>query len=294
MKPGRVAGNCFLLLLLLLLPLHVWSLSVPPLERRVNDYAHLLSPQAIGQLENNLTVFEKSDSTQIVVLTIPSLEGESLEGYSIKVAEAWKIGQKGLDNGAILLVSRNEHKIRIEVGRGLEGRLTDLVSGRIIRNEIAPRFKAGDFDGGITAGVAAIMGAVKGEYKGEGRDLRQAKRSAPPVFTMIIFLIVALFFLGSLSKYLGAAAGGVGLPLIAFLMLPGVPFLILGLLLCGGVLLGLIVGMLSSSGFGGRGGGMFWGGPFFGGGSGSSGGDGGGDFGGGGGDFGGGGASGDW
>jgi len=136
------------------------ALDVPPLRGHVNDYAGLLSPGAAQELESRLADFERSDSTQIVVLTIPSLEGEDLAGFSIKVAEAWKVGQRGLDNGAILLIAKQERKVRIEVGRGLEGKLTDLVSGRIIRGELAPRFKAGDIDGGVLAGVSAIMAVV--------------------------------------------------------------------------------------------------------------------------------------
>ena len=122
------------------------ALDVPPLRGHVNDYAGILSPRAVQELETRLADFERSDSTQLVVLTIPSLAGENLKEYSIKVAESWKVGMKGLDNGAILLIAKQERKVRIEVGRGLEGKLTDLVSGRIIRGEIAPRFKAGDFD----------------------------------------------------------------------------------------------------------------------------------------------------
>ena len=293
MKRHRLSA-LFLLLLVLLLPIQAAALSVPSLTGRVNDYAHMFSSQAAGQLENSLAQFEKAESTQIVVLTIPTLEGESLEEYSIKVAEAWKVGWKGSDNGVILLIAGKEHKIRIEVGRGLEGRLTDLVSGRIIRNEIAPRFKAGDFDGGVTAGVAAIMAVVKGEYAGKDPDLRHAGKSAPPIFTMLMFLIVPLVFLGAMSKYLGGAAGAVGLPLVAYLAFPGVSLIVLALLVGAGVLVGLILSILFGSGFGGGGGGMFWGGPFLGGGGGSGGGDDSGGFSGGGGDFGGGGASGDW
>ncbi len=111
----------FALILLCLFPTVGAALDVPPLKAHVNDYAHILSPAAVQEIEAELTAFESSDSTQIAVLTIPSLEGENIEEYSIKVAEAWKIGQKGKDNGAILLVSKGDRKIRIEVGRGLEG-----------------------------------------------------------------------------------------------------------------------------------------------------------------------------
>ena len=272
-----------------------FALDVPPLRGHVNDYAAMLSPGAVQEMEASLTAFEGSDSTQIVVLTVPTLGGENLEEYSIKLAEAWRIGQQKVDNGVILLIAKQDRKIRIEVGRGLEGKLTDLVSGRIIRGEIAPRFKAGDIDGGIKAGVAAIMAVTKGEYKAGPRDLGHGKRSAHPIFTFVIFLMVACIFLGSISRILGGVAGAIGLPIIAFLLFPGLAFLLLIGLGVGGFLLGLFLTFLF--GGGGGGGGFFGGGgPFmwggFGGG-GFGGGDGGG-FSGGGGDFGGGGASGDW
>jgi uncharacterized protein len=270
-----------------------FALDVPPLRGHVNDYAGMLSPQAVQELEANLTAFETSDSTQIVVLTIPSLEGENLEEFSIKVAEAWRIGQKGTDNGVILLIAKQERKVRIEVGWGLEGKLTDLVSGRI-REAISLRLRAGDMDGGVRAGVAAIMAVVKGEYKGAPRDLGHGKRSAHPIFTLFIFLAVACVFLGSISRILGGAAGAVGLPIIGFLLFPGLALLMFVGLGVGGFLLGLFLTFLF--GAGGRGGGGFGGGPFIWGGGGFGGGgfgDGGG-FSGGGGGFGGGGASGDW
>lgn len=282
----------FFIILLILSPLLAHALDVPPLRAHINDYAGILSHEAAQKLESELTEFEKTDSTQIAVLTIPTLEGENLEDFSIRVAEAWKIGQKGSDNGAILLVVKNEHKIRIEVGRGLEGKLTDLVSGRIIRNEIAPYFSSGDFDGGIDRGVNAIMETVKGEYHATAHDSSPAKMRAPPVFTLFIFFLVACVFLGAISRILGGLAGGVGLALIAFIIFPGLAVFALAGIAVAGFLVGLFLTFL----FGGGGrGGYFGGGPFFGGGfgGGSSGGDGGG-FSGGGGDFGGGGASGDW
>jgi uncharacterized protein len=281
---------------LFLFPASAFALDVPPLRGHVNDYANILSPGAAQELETRLADFERSDSTQIVVLTIPTLAGENLEEYAIKVAESWKVGMKGLDNGAILLIAKQERKIRIEVGRGLEGKLTDLVSGRIIRGDIAPRFKAGDIDGGVIAGVAAIMAVVKGEYQAQPRDLRQGKKSAPPILTLAIFLLVACVFLGGISRVLGGVAGAVGLPVIAFLTYPGLAILILAGLGVAGFMLGLFLAFLFGAGGGGRGGG-FHGGPFIGGWGGGFGGGGGGDFGGfsgGGGDFGGGGASGDW
>lgn len=270
------------------------ALEVPPLKGHVNDYANLLSPAVAERLETELTAFEKSDSTQVVVLTIPSLEGENLEEFSIKVADAWQIGQKDKDNGAILLVSKGDRKIRIEVGRGLEGTLTDLVSGRIIRYEIAPRFRQGDFNAGIYAGVAAIMATVKGEYSASPGDASQVKKGSSRIMTLLIFLFVACVVLGAISKVLGGLVGAVGLPVIASLLFGGAGFVILAILAVVGFFGGMFLSLLFGSG--GRGGG-FGGGPFIGGGYGGGfggGSFGGGGFSGGGGGFGGGGASGDW
>ena len=141
------------------------ALEVPPLTGRVNDTAGMLSATTRQQLEDVLARLEQTDSTQIVVLTIPSLGGEVLEEFSIKVVDQWKIGQKGLDNGALLMIAKNDRKIRIEVGYGLEGSLTDLMAGRIIRNVIVPHFKAGNFDQGVIEGVQAMIKAVRDEYK---------------------------------------------------------------------------------------------------------------------------------
>jgi uncharacterized protein len=282
------------MVLMTLLPQLACALEVPQLRGHVNDYANMLSPGANQRLEQALADFESSDSTQIVVLTVNSLEGESLEEYAIKVAETWRVGQATLDNGAILLIAKQERKIRIEVGRGLEGVLTDLVSGRIIRGDISPYFKNNDYDSGIMAGVSSMMEVARGEYKAQPRDLKQGKKSAEPVFTLLVFLLVAVVFLGSFSKFLGGAAGAVGLSLIGFLTFPGLGVLILALLGAAGFVLGLLVTILF--GGGGRGSGGGFGGPFIGGGfgGGSFGGGGFGGFSGGGGSFGGGGASGDW
>ncbi|WP_298270948.1 YgcG family protein [Geobacter sp.] len=280
------------ILLLCLLPGVAAALDVPPLKGYVNDYAALISGETAQRLEQSLAAFERSDSTQIVILTVPSLEGDDLESFSIRVAEAWKIGQRGKDNGVILLVAKAERKVRIEVGRGLEGKLTDLVSGRIVRGEITPRFKRGDFDGGVVAGVSAIMATVRGEYAATPRDLRHGKKSAPPLIGLLIFLGVACVFFGAISRILGALAGTVGLPVVALLTFPGLGLAVLAVLAVAGFLLGLF--FVALFGGGGRGGGMFWGGPPFGGGFGGGWSSGGGGFSGGGGDFGGGGASGDW
>ena len=186
-----------LLFIFLLTCSAVMALTIPKPSGYVNDVAGLLSQTTQLKLEQFLRDFEKSDSTQITILTIPTLDGEVLEDYSLKVFENWKIGQQGKDNGALLLISKADRKIRIEVGYGLEGRLTDLLAGRIIDNEISPKFKQGDFDGGIVAGVVGIAEAVRGEYTGTGKTSRGKKKSNPFGF---LFL---LFFLGPFLSRIG-------------------------------------------------------------------------------------------
>ncbi|TAL30450.1 MAG: methanol dehydrogenase [Spirochaetes bacterium] len=277
------------LLCTVLLPAAAQALDVPPLRGRVNDLAGMLSPQAAQALETELAALERTDSTQIVVLTVKSLEGEALEEYSIKVAEQWKIGQKGLDNGAILLVARNDRKIRIEVGRGLEGKLTDLMTGRIIRHEIIPHFKDGDYSGGIETGVRALIAAAKGEYTASDKPgtSRDDGDGGTPLFVIGIVFLIVISIIGKISKILSGAAGAVGLPIAGAIFLPAVGLPMLLILAGVGLVAGLIIPMLA-----GMSGGGFMGGGFGGFGGGSSGGDGG--FSGGGGDFGGGGASDSW
>ncbi len=301
--PGKVAQrgvipyllSCILYLVscIFLLSPAVYALDVPKLQGYVNDYADMISPQVRDQLTNELHAFEQSDSTQIVILTIPSLEGEALEDFSIKVAEAWKIGQKNKDNGAILLVAKQERKIRVEVGRGLEGRLTDLMSGRIIDLVIQPRFKSGDFDGGFAAGVSALIDATRGEFKADGDRYPQKRNGFSRIFTFLIFGGMILLALGSFSRILGGIAGAVGLPFLVFASGFSIGLILLIVLIAAGLGIGLLLPVLFSSG-GRYGGGGFWSGGGFSGMGGSGGGDFGGGFSGGGGDFGGGGASGGW
>jgi uncharacterized protein len=272
----------------------VHAADVPALKGYVNDYANMMSPAVRTKLTNELKEFERTDSTQVVILTIPSLEGLAIEDYSIKVAEAWKVGQKGRDNGILFIVASQERKMRIEVGRGLEGKLTDLTAGRIIDLVVKPRFKRGDFNGGFVAGVAALIDATKGEFKADDAKPSQKKKSFSPLLTILLFGGISLLILGSFSRVLGGIAGAVGLPAAAYLILGASVFtLILFAIL--GLAMGIFLPFLFSGMGQGRGG-MFWpGGWYFGSGS-SSGGDfdSGGGFSGGGGDFGGGGASGDW
>jgi uncharacterized protein len=183
------------------------SLEVPFLAGRVNDTAHILSDKTIYALEDLLKAHEDSTSNQVVVLTIPSLQGEPLEEYSIKVVDTWKLGHKDQDNGVLLLIVRDDRKVRIEVGNGLEGDLPDITCGHIIRNEIVPRFRNSDYEGGIRAGVNAILGAINGSYKAD-----ESRTMASPDFLFFgIFLIVvglfttiAVFLQGAVSWILYA------------------------------------------------------------------------------------------
>jgi len=279
--------------LLLLLPRLATAIDIPKVQGYVNDYAGMLSPATKQRLERQLAGVDRTDSTQIAVLTVPSLEGDSIEDYSIKVVEKWGIGQKKKDNGVLLLVAKQERKIRIEVGYGLEGVLTDLLAGRIVDLVITPAFKKGDFDGGISQGVDAIIAATKGEFKAEGatRAMPRRGRRSSPLFSYLLVGLFLIAFLGQLSRRLGMIGGALLLPAIFFLGTTSLSLLLLLLLLPAGALAGLILPILFAS----RGSsGPFYRGGFGGGGYGG-GGFGGGGFGGfGGGGFGGGGASGGW
>jgi uncharacterized protein len=290
------AGLCFWLL-----AAGAFAGDIPKLQARVTDLAGVLTPEQNANLEEKLRQFEVSDTTQIAVLLIPSLEGEALEDYSVRVATAWRLGQKGRDNGALLFISMKERKIRIEVGYGLEANLTDALSKRIIQNEIAPSFREGNFYEGVDAGVNGIMAAVRGTYQGSSQSAYSSRTRGDSGggFGFLVFLLVPLLWLlASTGKWGGGVlGGGAGLflahSLIGFTLLP---MLIGGL---GGLLFGGCLGALVKSGsrtsssrrWGGFGGPFFMGGGGFGG---FGGGFGGGGFSGGGGGFGGGGASGGW
>jgi uncharacterized protein len=289
----RVLLAAAALLLMLFSASGLAALDVPRLQGRVNDYGGMISATTETRLDVLLRQLEESDSTQVVVLTVPSLKGEPLEAYALKVAETWGIGQKEYDNGALLLVSRNDRLVRIEVGYGLEGRLTDLLAGRIVDYAILPNFKAGRIDQGFVDGVEAIIEAVRGEYTGSGQTAVQpVTRSSRGGFLPFFILIMIISLLGSRRRVFGGLAGAVFLPLLILLVFPfSLPLLLLMIPFgfAGGLLL---PGFLLFSGLGGFGPRRYTRGGF----GGFSGGGGGGfgGFSGGGGGFGGGGASGGW
>jgi uncharacterized protein len=188
------------------------ALEVPKLQGRVTDLAGVLTQDQVATLDSKLQNLEATDSTQIAVLVIPSLEGASLEDYTIRVVEAWKLGRKGTDNGALLFISKEDRKLRIEAGYGLEQALTDAASSRIIRNEIAPRFKAGDFYGGIDAGITGIIQTVRGVYQAPPeQEARSSGRNSGGLFKFIVILFfLFLWILQAIGKRGGGTRGSGG------------------------------------------------------------------------------------
>lgn len=273
------------------------GLEVPYLSGRVNDQAMILGDAFEEQLEEQLRVLEEETGAQVAVLTITSLEGDPIEDYSIRVVQTWKLGREGVDDGVLLLIAREDRRMRIEVGYGLEGALTDAQAGRIIDRLMAPRFREGDFEGGVGAAVHAISAAVRGEALEMPEPV--SDRVMPNIATFVFFFIFGLPFINAALSSRGAAGWVLYVFLTPFFL--AVPAAMFGVRvgaiavlawLIGFPLLRMIWPRASSRKTGSRGGGTFWG-PFIGGGGGGGGFSGGG-FSGGGGSFGGGGASGGW
>ncbi|HEY1287805.1 MAG TPA: TPM domain-containing protein [Burkholderiales bacterium] len=281
-------------LLVLLFAAAAWAdVPVPPLKARVTDLTATLKPEQAVSLEQLLQSFEARKGSQIAVLIVPTTAPETIEQYSLRVAEQWKIGRKKVDDGAILVVAKDDRALRIEVGYGLEGALNDATANRIIREVIVPRFREGDFYGGINAGIDRMIRVIDGE------PLPAPAKAAPPadeglLQILPVLLVLALVAGAVLRRLLGRVAGS----LATGGVVGGLAWLLAGTLAV--ALLAAIVAFLFTlmSGVGGIGrryyggfpggwGGGGWGGGGFGGG-------GGGGFSGGGGSFGGGGASGRW
>ncbi len=174
----------------------LFALDVPPLNGPVNDYAHIFSASETQELNAYLYSIDRQSDLQIAVLTIPSLEGESLEDYSIRVAEKWQIGKKGKDSGVILVIAAQDRKLRIEVGYGLEDRITDAQSSRIIRSIIAPHFKQQEYGKGVLLGVKNLAGIALQDESLINEAVKEAHHqnddSIP--LPLIIFLIIIYLF----------------------------------------------------------------------------------------------------
>lgn len=174
------------------------------LRARITDKSSTLSSEEIQTLERKLADFEKATSNQVVLLMIGSLEGDAPEDYALRLAEQNRLGKRGKDNGVLVLISKDDRIIRIEVGYGLEGVLTDALSGQIMRQEMYPRFRAGDFYGGIDAGLTAIMAATRGEYQGEPES--EKKKGLP--LAAIIIIMILVFLLRRMGGGGGRFTGG--------------------------------------------------------------------------------------
>jgi uncharacterized protein len=274
---------------------------IPPLTARVTDLTGTLDAQQKQTLESELQALEQRKGAQIAVLIVPTTEPEDIAQYAIRVFDQWKLGRKGIDDGALLIVAKNDHRVRIEVARGLEAAIPDAAVARIIREYITPRFRAGDFYGGIHDATGALTKLVDGEELPPPlTDERDHKRGSKDLFNALVWAFFVGLWVRAMfgrvpmvprSGIVGAASGGV-----AWLVSGLVPLGIgVGLV---GLVLGLIGGGGGGGGFANRGGWGGWGGGGFGGGGfgggGGWGGGGGGGFSGGGGISAGGGASGSW
>lgn len=299
--------RCLTRLLLLLALACVTPLraaDVPHLTRHVTDLTGTLTPQQVDALDAKLVALEQRKGAQLVVLMVPSLDGQDIESYSLAVAEANRIGRKGTDDGILLLVAKNDRKDRIEVGYGLEGAVPDAATARIRREYIESRFKQGDFYGGLDAGVDALTKLIDGEPLPAPKQSSRSRGGLDIGHAMLIGLFVALFLRRLFGRAhvivrtpLGAALTGGLLWLLAATVGVGVLGAVIGgivMLMPGGG--GRSIGGGGWGGWGGFGGGGWGGGGFGGGGfgGGSGGGFSGGGFSGGGGSFGGGGSSGSW
>lgn len=285
--------------LLFAIGLALAQVPVPPLTARVTDLTGTLTTQQRAALEERLAAFEARKGSQVAVLMVPTTQPETIEQFSIRAAEAWKVGRKGVDDGALLVVALKDRTLRIEVGYGLEGALPDARAKRIIEDYIVPRFKAGDFFGGIDAGVSRMMSVIDGEplpppRAAPGTAVRDG--GGPGLYELLLVGFMLVFVVGGVvramfgrffgSSVIGGIAGFAG-------------WLMLGSLVAGlGVgVVALLLSLMSGTSSGRRGGffpGGGWGGGMGGGGTGGWSGGGGGSWGGGGGGFGGGGASGRW
>jgi len=286
MKALRAA----LLALLVGLALPAFALvAVPELSGRVVDRTGTLSGGDIAQLTQTLADLEKRKGSQIAVLVVPTTDGEPIEQFSLRVAEAWKIGRKKIDDGALLVVAKNDRRLRIEVGYGLEGVLTDVTARRIIDEVITPKFKGGDFAGGVSAGVERMIGLINGEKLPSPEPAHWDSSGWTDAFPFWLALafVVSGMLRGLLGRLIGSVATGVFAAGLAWYLVG-----ILSIALGAGALafvIAMFIDFVSSSGLGSGGRSGSSGSSWSSGSSSSSGG-----FSGGGGSFGGGGASGSW
>jgi len=291
---------CALALLALLLwaPVAQCEVPVPPLKAHVTDLTATLSADQRNTLERALASLESRKGSQVAVLMVPTVQPESIEQYAIRAYDQWKLGRKGVDDGVLLIIAKNDRKLRIEVGYGLEGTIPDAVAKRIIDTSIVPRFKQADFYGGIHAGVDRIVRLVAGEVLPAPRQANpRASRVGPSIdhvsqlfFGFIALMVVGGIFRSIFGRLIGAAINGVAMGVLAYYFLIGLEAALIAAVVV--FLFTLIAEFKGTSRGGWSSGGGSW--SSGGGGGFSGGGFSGGGFSGGGGSSGGGGASGSW
>ena len=261
---------------------------VPPLTGRVTDQTTSFTAEQKATLEQTLQTFEARKGSQLAVLIVPTTAPETIEQYAVRVAERWKLGRKKVDDGAILVVAKNDRAVRIEVGYGLEGALNDAISKRIISESITPRFTQGDFYGGVTAGIDQIIRVVDGESLPQRSEkpndgVTSIQQLIPVIF--ILALVMGGVLRSLFGRFPGALATGSVVAVVAWLFAGAISIALVSGLMA--LVFTLLSGGLGGHGFGGHRGGGYGTGGFGGRG-------GGGGFSGGGGGFGGGGATGRW
>ncbi|HEU4708440.1 MAG TPA: YgcG family protein [Methylophilaceae bacterium] len=261
---------------------------IPPLSQRVTDLTGTLSQEQQAALESRLAQFEQQKGSQIAILIVPTTQPEAIEQYSIRVVDQWRLGRKGVDDGILILVAKNDRKVRIEVGYGLEGVIPDAIANRIVEETLVPHFRQGDFYGGLNQAVAQLIGLITGEPLPEPHR-QQISSQWEDMLPLLLFggLIVGAILRAVLGNFLGGAVNG-GLIGLAVWILGG--GLLVALVLA---FIAFIVTMSGGLGMQGMGPRVYRSGGLGGFGSGG-GGFGSGGFSGGGGGFGGGGASGNW
>lgn len=182
----------------------LFAATVPALKGRVNDYAKIIRDSDEREIEEYLAGIEQTSGVQIAVLTMPSLDGDDIASFGIKVADKWQLGDKEKDNGAILIVAYAEHDLRIEVGDGLEGSLTDAKCGLILRNVIVPEFKNGNYSAGIKKGVMNMGAIATGDESAVSRSVREGEDKSSndliPVFAILVWLIFVLSMISANAR----------------------------------------------------------------------------------------------
>lgn len=190
-----------------------WGAEVIPAkpDRYFNDYAGVVSEEVANRLNRMLEEFERATSSQIVVAVFPSMQSDSsIEDYTVRVAQTWGVGQKDQNNGAVLFVFIEDRQMFLQVGYGLEGAIPDAIAKTIIEQEIKPRFREGDFAGGLTAGVDAILQAARGEYQGTGRTVAERERRPGGGWPVVLIILVMLMLIASSRRRRGTLYRGSG------------------------------------------------------------------------------------